>query len=140
MILGGTIFMLGRSGLVALAMSVLILSDGADAQRAKLDVPVIMYADGFDPCSNGVVVGLDPRGDGFLAVKSGPGLGYRRIDKLYNGEQIYLCGRRGDWYAIVYSRRNSGCGVTSPWVRTLPYTGPCSAGWAHRRWIEVVAG
>jgi len=132
--------MLKRPGLVTLALSALILSDVANGQRVKLDVPVIIEAGDLDPCSNGVVVGLDPRGDGFLAVKSGPGLRYRRIDKLYNGEKIYVCGRRGDWLAIVYSRHNSGCGVTSPWVRTLPYTGPCAVGWTHRRWIEIWAG
>jgi hypothetical protein len=38
----------------------------------------------------GVVLGLDPRGDGFLAVKAGPALRYKRIDKLYNGEEAYL--------------------------------------------------
>jgi hypothetical protein len=112
----------------------------AFADRARLDVPVVMEASDLDPCSNGVVTGLDPRGDGFLAVKSGPGLSYRRIDKLFNGEKIYVCGRRGDWMPIVYSRRSSNCNVTSPWVKTLPYTGPCLAGWVHRRWVEVWAG
>jgi len=124
----------------AVALISLFTAHGAAAQRAKLDVPVIIKASDLDPCSNGIVVGLDPRGDGFLAVKSGPGLRYRRVDKLFNGEKVYVCGRRGDWLAIVYSRRNSGCGVTSPWVRTLPYTGPCAVGWAHRRWIEIWAG
>jgi hypothetical protein len=96
-----------------------------------------------DPCGNGVVMGLDPRGDGFLAVKAGPGLNYDRIDKLYNGAQVYICGSRGDWFAIVYDRAGewtAGCNVMSPWPRSMPYTGPCRWGWVHRRWIEVVAG
>jgi hypothetical protein len=41
------------------------------------------------PCANGVVHNLDPKGDGFLAVKAGPGLHYERIDKLFNGKQAH---------------------------------------------------
>ena len=110
------------------------------AQRVRLDVPVIIRASELDPCSNGVVRGLDPRGDGFLAVKSGPGLGYRRIDKLFNGSQVWVCGGRGDWLAIIYARGCADCNVSSPWARTLPYTGPCQPGWVYRRWVEVYAG
>jgi hypothetical protein len=47
------------------------------------------------PCANGVVHNLDPKGDGFLAVKAGPGLHYARIDKLYNGKQVFMCGQKG---------------------------------------------
>lgn len=53
-------------------------------------MPVIIQAetDG-DACGNGVVTGLNPRGDGFLAVKAGPGLDFKRIDKVFNGTQVY---------------------------------------------------
>ncbi len=122
------------------AMVAIALPVPISAQRVRLDVPVVIHADDLDPCSNGVVTGLDPRGDGFLAVKSGPGLGYRRIDKLFNGEKIWVCGSRGDWLAIVYSRGGRDCNVASPWPRTLPYTGPCQPGWAYRRWVAVYAG
>src|SRR4051794_31849558 len=66
------------------------LVHAAAAQDAPIrpQVPVIIggHAD-YDSCGGtGVVVDLDPHGDGFLAVKSGPGLSYPRIDKLYNGE------------------------------------------------------
>jgi hypothetical protein len=48
-------------------------------------VPVVIESDDDTaPCAGGVVVDLDPHGDGFLAVKAGPGLNYARIDKLYN--------------------------------------------------------
>lgn len=112
----------------------------ADEPGRRPEVPVVIHADDLDPCSNGVVVGLNPAGDGFLAVKSGPGLNYARIDKLYNGEEVYVCGSRGDWLAVVYSRRGGNCNVNRPWTRTLPYTGPCKSGWSHRRWIDVYAG
>jgi len=121
-----------------------VMASAAAMEEAKVRpaVPVMITAneDG-DACANGVVHGLDPRGDGFLAVKAGPGLGYKRIDKLYNGEQVYLCGFKGDWFAIVYTKQGDGsaCNVTKPWPRSMPYTGPCRSGWVHRRWIEVTA-
>lgn len=36
------------------------------------------------------VRGLDPKGDGFLAVRVGPGSNYRMIDRLYNGDRVYV--------------------------------------------------
>jgi hypothetical protein len=90
-------------------------------------------------CGNGVVVGLDPKGDGFLAVKAGPGLNYQRIDKLHNGDQIYLCTQRGDWLGIVYTRSNQTCNVSGTWRESMQYTGPCRSGWAHGNWIKATA-
>jgi hypothetical protein len=70
------------------------LAHAATAQDAPIRprVPIIIGGDpSLDACGgNGVVVDLDPNGDGFLAVKSGPGLSHPRIDKLYNGEQVYI--------------------------------------------------
>jgi hypothetical protein len=109
-------------------------------------VPVVVGQDGpdYDACaSSGTVEGLNPRGDGFLAVKSGPGLNFERIDKLYNGQHVYICGYHGDWYAIVYSgsaRDPIGCNVMTSWHKTMPYTGPCRSGWVHKRWIGNLAG
>jgi hypothetical protein len=104
-------------------------------------VPVIVQASGVtDACANGVVFGLAARGDGFLAVKAGPGLRYGRIEKLYNGEPVYLCADAGDWWGIVYTRKPQDCKVSTPWPRTLPYAGPCRSGWARKKWIRLTAG
>ncbi len=96
----------------------------------------------MDACGSiGVVRGLDPHGgDGFLAVKSGPGLTYPRIGKLYNGEQVYLCSDAGDWYGIVYSKRHQDCNVSTPWPQSSAYTGPCRSGWVYKRWVVPFAG
>jgi hypothetical protein len=98
----------------------------------------------YDACgSSGTVEGLNPHGDGFLAVKAGPGVNFERIDKLYNGMQVYICGEQGDWFAIVYSQTGSWserCNVSTPWPRAMPYTGPCRSGWVHRRWVGSLAG
>jgi hypothetical protein len=138
-----------NSGKAALASGVAALlllhgSMGASAQEPgrRPQVPIVIEADpNFDACgANGVVEGLDPSGDGFLAVRSGPGSKYREIDRLYNGAQVYLCNTRGKWLGVVYSKRGQDCNVMSPWVSTQPYTGPCKSGWAHENWIRLWAG
>jgi hypothetical protein len=97
------------------------------------------------PCANGVVHNLDPKGDGFLAVKAGPGLHYERIDKLFNGKQVIMCDQKGVWHGIVYTKTRQGyamwryCNVDEMVNRPkgankkdLPYTGPC------RGWKEIL--
>jgi hypothetical protein len=127
--------------LIAAALAALTTASIAN----RLAVPVIVGGErDYDACgSSGTVEGLNPHGDGFLAVKAGPGLNFERIDKLYNGMQVYICGKQGDWFAIVYSQTGSWserCNVSTPWPRAMPYTGPCRAGWVHRRWVGSLAG
>lgn len=93
----------------------------APVQTAQvLDVPFAETGDdgGAPRCSSRTqVIGLDPNGDGFLSVRSGPGTDYAQIDKLRNGDIVYSCDFRGNWIAIVY--------------------GPSKAkkGWVHGRWL-----
>jgi hypothetical protein len=127
--------------LIAAALAALTTASIAN----RLALPVIVGGEqDYDACgSSGTVEGLNPHGDGFLAVKAGPGLNFERIDKLYNGMQVYICGEQGDWFAIVYSRTGSWserCNVSTPWPRAMPYTGSCRSGWVHRRWVGSLAG
>ena len=95
----------------------------------------------FDACGGyGEVRGLDPKGDGFLAVRSGPGGGYRLVDRLHNGDPVYFCGEKGQWIAVVYGKDMSQCGVGSPIPERQAYRGPCRSGWAHRKWLVLLAG
>src|SRR5438132_1015418 len=90
----------------------------ASAQR-RIDVPVILGGSpNLDACGGvGQIVGLDPYGDGFLSVRSGPGgRPYSEIDRLYNGNRVHVCGNRGPWYQIVYPAGPADCGVGTPWV------------------------
>jgi hypothetical protein len=117
----------------------------AHAQARKaIDVPVVVGgSENFDACqSNGVIVGLDPNGDGFLSVRSGPGgRPYREIDRVYNGQQVMVCGEQGSWYPVVYTSKQSlECNVSSPWAVRQAYTGPCRYGWVHRRYVRITAG
>jgi hypothetical protein len=113
----------------------------AEAKDRIPRVPVLFEQYPYDA----MVHDLDPYG-GFLAVQSGPGLNYDRIDKLYNKSRVYLVGQRGDWYAVVYlDERTVDCNLPSQDVsftsfRDMPYTGPCRSGWVHRRWVSVIAG
>lgn len=83
--------------LAALALACLPATTGAQGSR----VPVIagQHA-GLDACGTiGVVRGLDPRGDGFLAVRAGPASGHAMLDKAYNGYLLNICVERGKWSA-----------------------------------------
>jgi hypothetical protein len=111
---------------------------------ARLDVPILIGGYEGDVCGVGQVIGLDPMGDGFLSVRSGPGgQAYREIDRLFNRDEIYLCGFHGQWFKVVYhqSRKpHQSCGVTFPWSKRRPYDGSCRSGWVHSKFIKVIAG
>jgi len=112
-----------------------VLADNSVPVMIGSDVPYL------DACgSNGEVRGLNPYGDGFLAVRSGPGRQYEMIDRLYNGTQVYFCDEHGDWIGIVYGDPEQNCGVSSPVPRKQPYHGPCQSGWAHKNWLVLIAG
>jgi hypothetical protein len=119
-------FAMAESG----AVPVMIGEDGDDAQ--------------LDACASlGAVSGLDPKGDGFLAVRSGPDARYALLDKLREGQEVFVCNVSPDhrWYGVVYTRNDGeDCGVTSPVSPEQPYRGPCASGWVNVRWIKIVAG
>jgi hypothetical protein len=112
------------------------------ALAGALAVPVIVgKVAEYDACmSSGAVKGLDPHGDGFLAVRAGPGSQYQMIDKLLEGQNVFVCDERGQWLGVVYTRGNQDCGVTSALNKPTPYPGPCLAGWVHRNFINITAG
>jgi hypothetical protein len=96
----------------------------------------------LDACgSMGVVVGLNPQGDNFLAVRAGPGTHYAMMDRIGNRQQLALCDANGQWWGVVYSREpGQHCGIGSPQAERKAYAGPCSTGWVHRRHVRVEAG
>ncbi|MEM1038976.1 MAG: SH3 domain-containing protein [Pseudomonadota bacterium] len=70
---------------------------------------------------NGVVRGLSTvyrpsRNSGFLAVRTGPGTGFRKIDEIFNGQRVWVNNRSGRWAFISYNGRS---------------------GWAFGRWIRI---
>jgi hypothetical protein len=92
------------------------------------------------------VRGLNPRGDGFLSVRAAPGTDKRELDRLFNGDGVFVCEQAGDWFGIVYPGAGLkpgseiDCKVGSPVPRQRAYAGPCRSGWVHKRFLEVIAG
>lgn len=80
----------------------------------NLDVPVPWIADGQAAgCASSLVVGLDPNGDNFLAVRSGPGKTYPKLDELHSGDEVRTCAVSGNWVGIYY---DAGGGRKNGWV------------------------
>lgn len=124
-----------------------LLAPASPGAAQGLDVPVTVGGEAeLDACDAvGEIVGLDPRGDNFLSVRSGPGgTPYREIDRLHTGDKVRLCEARGPWRGVVYAPRDrtggAECGVSSPIPRRAPYAGPCRAGWIHHRYVRSMAG
>lgn len=105
----------------------------------NLDVPVMEIAsDDLDTCAFGKVSGLKADGDGFLAVRSGPGTGYSKLDELHNEDPVWLFEQRGSWIGIVYDvGYDMSC---SPIEADRPVPYPGRKGWVHEDWIEILAG
>lgn len=62
------------------------------------------------------VTGLDPWGDNFLSLRSGPGTRYRELRRMGLGTVVIVLDRRGSWHLV---QLNSG-----------------RQGWAHGRYLS----
>jgi hypothetical protein len=109
-----------------------------------VDRPVMVGGDPEgDACGAlGEVRGLKPGGDGFLALRSGPSANARMIDKLQEGDAVYMCDDVPGWIGVVVYPSNPmiSCDVTYPITPKQPYSGRCKAGWVSDKFIELVAG
>ena len=80
----------------------------AAASRPPSDVPVRIggQAD-LDACGSWAAVsGLKPDGDGFLAVRGGPGAGHAMRDRLREGDAFFVCGASADGKCcLLYTSR-----------------------------------
>lgn len=104
----------------------------------SLEVPIIERAqDDLDTCSFGQVARLKAGGDGFLAVRTGPGSKFRKIDEIHNGDDVWLFDQRGAWIGVVYGVSEVNCSPIKQ-NRPVPHIG--EKGWVHEKWIDVIAG
>jgi hypothetical protein len=117
------------------------------AMAAKRDVPVIVgEQEDLDACGGWAEVsGLNPKGDGFLAVRGGPGTDHALRDRLREGDGFFVCGtsRDGAWMAIVYPRAGQTaetCDVSGAVPEAHAYRGPCASGWVNAAWVRILAG
>jgi len=83
----------------------------------------------------GYVVGVKPlsqynhaRGNGFLAVRTGPGSKYQQTGEVYRGDEVSVYDRRGNWYAITCM---SGQCMRPLWGQPMP------SGWVSRKYIDA---
>ncbi|MES0809300.1 SH3 domain-containing protein [Roseibium sp. SCPC15] len=109
------------------------------AGASDLDVPVMEIAsDDLDTCALGKVAGLKKDGDGFLAVRSGPGTNFRKLDEIHNEDIVWLFEQKGNWIGIVYGvGYDMNCSAVDH-DRPVPHRG--KKGWVHENWIEFLAG
>lgn len=120
----------------------------AGSERA----PVMMGGNpNFPACySIGFINGLGPRRaedpkSGFLSVRSGPGgSAYYEMDRVYNGQEVFVCDTIGPWLAVVYARLGASRDVCGRLLTIMPirqvYSGPCRSGWVHKNYVEITAG
>ncbi|WP_335949452.1 hypothetical protein [Salipiger bermudensis] len=83
-------------------------------------------------CHIHYVDGLDPNGDGFLAVRTGPGSGHRKIDEVHNGDAVYTCVGSGPWRGIVYTGESLQNNHRDQHLMRR--------GWVHSNWLMNGAG
>lgn len=128
--------------MVMLASVVVALVSPSFAQTNGLSVRVGDRGEDLDACpSTGRVFNLNPNGDNFLAVRSGPGSQYPLIDRVHTGYILSLCERLADWEGVVYHPTGEwvDCGVNSP-LPLQDYSGPCRSGWVFGDYVEGIAG
>ena len=108
------------SGAKAVAAAALLATASPTAAQVEVDFAT-SGGDGQAAWCASSVAGLDPDGDGFLAVRTGPGTGFRMIARLTNGAVVLTCAQSGPWIGVLY--------------------GPSrSKGWVHGRWLAPYAG
>ena len=119
---------------------------------AKNSRPVIVSGGGDDfhgyLCdSYSEIRGIDKHGDGFVAIRSGPGSKYSIKKKVYkNGTGVNWCESVGNWVGIVYRNTEHGdfadeCGFKKDtYQKPHIYKGNCPTGWVYKKYIEIVGG
>ena len=128
---------------VTLILLALAAMPGPCAAQSGVPVAVGGLPD-MDACGTTAdVVGLDPQGDNFLAVRSGPGTSYVMVDQLRTSEVVTVCEEGGDygvggWFGIVYGPVD--CGVAAPITPRQAYGGPCRSGWVWGEYLRPLAG
>ncbi len=90
------------------------------------------------------IIGINKHGDGFVAIRSGPGSKYKIKKKVVrNGTEIIACDYVGKWIGILYKNdlSSSGdCDTSSKSIqKRYPYKGPCQIGWVYKKYVNYTA-
>lgn len=83
----------------------------------------------------GRIVGVQPilrydhsRGEGYLAVRSGPGSGFEQVGEVYRGDEVAVHAREGNWFAVQCF---GGQCLEPLWGAPRPQ------GWVYGRFLRV---
>jgi hypothetical protein len=133
--------MAGRRLTVAVGLALSLLSP------AMAEEPLVAVEIGgtveWDACiAFGEVVGLAGESVDTLPVRAAPADDAAEIDRLAEGDGVFMCDERGDWLGIVYYPPGElkSCGVGSVIVERVAYAGSCRSGWVPAHLITLVAG
>lgn len=125
-----------KNKLIALAFGMaMVLPTMADAR------PVVVgkgIPSDLDACSYGEVTGLNPNGDGFLAVRAAPSTKSKMLYKIHNGQKVWVCEHtaKGKWLGVIYTKKGTDCRLDRRGV----YKGRCYQGWVSASYIRMLAG
>jgi len=89
-------------------------------------------------------------GDGFLAVRTGPGAQFPERDRLVQDRYVYALPAVSGWRPVIFGETGEEldvlekrCGLNNPPPDDAPikrvYTGPCRYGWVDQRWLTLLA-
>lgn len=76
----------------------------------------------------------------YVAIRSGPGIQFKKIGRLPSGRGVYICDEEGGWFKIFYSAPDGPCGPTSSKGLDVQKTKGCHSGWVEEKWIDVISG
>ena len=136
--------MFARTTFAALVATGLCNSPATARMADASEVPIVIGGNvSAAACpGGGNVVGLDPQGDDFLSVRSGPGgRDFRELDRIHSGQRLKICDMDGPWFAVVYDPGGDTdtCDVDRPWAVRQAYAGRCRQGWVYSRYVDVTA-
>lgn len=134
---GGPAAALARARRAVAEFRTWVAREPAFSQTPRVAVPISGGgSDGYPACSTATIMNLDPA-DGFLSVRAGPSARERELARLRNGDAVFACARRGNWFGIVFEPpgRRTGCDVDRARRAARAYAGPCRSGWVHYNYI-----
>ena len=77
---------------------------------------------------------------GYVTVRSGPGIEFRKIARLPSGRVVYTCDESRDWIEIFYSDPNGPCSPSFTNGLDMRKAVSCQSGWVEKKWIDVISG
>jgi hypothetical protein len=98
----------------------------------------------FPACgSSGRVANVQDGGENYLPVRNAPFQNAAEVDRLANGDTLYICTRSLDqkWMGVVYGddrAPDAPCGVSAQGIERRAYDGPCRSGWVSSAFIRLV--